>query len=132
MLVQKEDQRQRTMQYLNAELNPLRTCAPHPGVIRLHGVCDQGQHTHKNTKVEQVIYVVQELAPNGELFDYVSYSSFDDKTIRCIARQLFSAVKHMKEGGFTHRDLKPENVVVDANFTLKIIDWGFAKAYQQG
>ena len=73
--------------------------------------------------------MVQELAPFGELFDYVSNGSFDDTIIRCIARQLFRAVKHMKEGGFTHRDLKPENVVVDTNFTLKIIDWGFARAY---
>ena len=132
MLLQAEHQRQRIMQYLNAELNPLRTCPPHPGVIRLYGVCDEGRHTHKNNRVEHVIYVVQELALNGELFDYVALSNFDDKIIRCIARQLFKAVKHMKEGGFTHRDIKPENVVVDTDYTLKIIDWGFAKAYQQG
>ena len=68
----------------------------------------------------------------GELFEYVKGAPFDDKTIRHFARQLFSAVKHMKDHGFSHRDLKPENVCLDDEYNLKIIDWGFATPYQEG
>lgn len=32
----------------------------------------------------------------------------------------------MHTKGFSHRDLKPENILVDANYNLKIVDFGFA------
>lgn len=32
----------------------------------------------------------------------------------------------MHEAGVCHRDLKPENIMLDANFSLKVADFGFA------
>ena len=32
----------------------------------------------------------------------------------------------MHSKGITHRNLKPENLYFDANFTLKITDFGFS------
>ena len=82
--------------------------------------------------MERVVYAVQEFAPNGELFDYIKNESFTDNEIRHMAKQLFNGVKHMKDNRFSHRDLKPENICLDADFNLKIIDWGFATPYQPG
>lgn len=41
-------------------------------------------------------------------------------------------IKHMRDHGYTHRDIKLENICLDKEFNPKIIDWGFAKAYQPG
>lgn len=75
---------------------------------------------------------MQELAANGDLFDYVQNSPFDEKMVKVLARQLLSGLKHMKDHGYAHRDIKPENIVMDASWNCKIIDWGFAKAYKEG
>jgi serine/threonine-protein kinase len=43
-----------------------------------------------------------------------------------IARQIASALQYMHEQHVYHRDLKPENVIVTADGTAKIIDFGIA------
>jgi len=97
--------------------------------------------THKNViqmvdftldmvyKKKNVILVVLELAPGGELFEYLSFTgAFEEPLARSYFHQLVEGLNAAHEVSICHRDLKPENLLMDANFQLKIADFGFAHA----
>lgn len=97
--------------------------------------------THKNViqlvdfsldmtyKKKNIILVVLELAPGGELFEYLSFTgAFEEPLARSYFHQLVEGLHAAHEVSICHRDLKPENLLLDANFQLKIADFGFAHA----
>jgi len=74
-----------------------------------------------------VAYIVSELVPGGELFDYVANSGpFNERIARYYAKQLIQAIHYIHTRGFAHRDLKTENILLDHNYDIKVVDFGFA------
>ncbi|RNE98450.1 putative serine/threonine protein kinase, partial [Trypanosoma rangeli] len=51
-------------------------------------------------------------------------------TARHYFHQLIAGVHYCHSRGFAHRDLKPENMLLDANGTLKISDFGLSNRQQ--
>lgn len=61
------------------------------------------------------LFEVLEMAPKGELFEYLNQSvTFSEKKTRAIMRQLFDGVNYMHNRNIVHRDIK-------ARFTTFVI-----------
>ncbi|XP_018486010.1 CBL-interacting serine/threonine-protein kinase 23 isoform X2 [Raphanus sativus] len=94
----------------------------HPNVIRMIEVMAS------KTK----IYFVLELVTGGELFDKISSNGrLKEDEARKYFQQLINAVDYCHSRGVYHRDLKPENLLLDANGTLKVSDFGLSALPQQ-
>ncbi|KAM0253974.1 hypothetical protein ACHAQJ_006987 [Trichoderma viride] len=112
------------LKYIILEFKALQSLQknPHPNIL---GVIDLFADYTLNT-----IYMVLELAPCGELFNYiVTRSCLSEEQTRKIFLQLFSAVEFLHGLGWVHRDIKPENILLleEENPTIKIADFGLAK-----
>lgn len=69
-----------------------------------------------------------DLAENGTLLDYVLEKHFlEENQARNLFKQLISVVEYIHSKGVVHRDIKCENLLLDENYNLKLIDFGFAR-----
>ncbi|XP_055308112.1 stress-activated protein kinase JNK-like isoform X2 [Sitodiplosis mosellana] len=55
-------------------------------------------------------------------------TQLDHKRISYLLYQMLCGIKHLHSAGIIHRDLKPSNIVVKADCSLKILDFGLARA----
>ncbi|KAL3311577.1 Phosphorylase b kinase gamma catalytic chain, liver/testis isoform [Cichlidogyrus casuarinus] len=99
------------------EVEILRKVTNHPNIIQLHDVFEGDAY----------IFLVFELCPGGELFDYLTKMvALSEKKTRSIMRQILNAVYFIHERDIVHRDLKPENILLDSELNIKITDFGLA------
>lgn len=91
----------------------------HPNVLCLKDTFHEGN----------AVYLVLELAPEGELFNYiVMKQKLSEAECRKLFTQLFHGVKYLHDRNIVHRDIKPENILlVDKDLHVKIADFGLAK-----
>jgi serine/threonine-protein kinase len=72
--------------------------------------------------------LVMELVEGEELSAILARGPLPIAEALAIARQIAEALEAAHERGIVHRDLKPQNVKVQADGTVKVLDFGLAKA----
>jgi Tol biopolymer transport system component len=97
----------------------------HPHIAQIYGFEDSGA-THA---------LVMELVEGPTLAERIAGqraegSGLPVPEILAIARQIADALEAAHEQGIVHRDLKPANIKVKADGTVKVLDFGLAKALE--
>jgi len=100
----------------------------HPNIIKIYEN-DFGTVIKKNKISKKVFYIKIEYLPNGSLFDYIyeTKKPFTETQSKIIIKSLIETLDYIHQNNLCHRDLKPENIMLDENYNLKIVDFGFAE-----
>ena len=102
----------------------------HPNIVRIYEFYESCN----------CYYLINEYCSEGELFNYINNSKFNEQQLSIIFYQVFSGLKYLHENNILHRDLKPENILIfkkevdllanEEYFWVKIIDFGTAKIFE--
>ncbi|HEX6315216.1 MAG TPA: protein kinase [Gemmatimonadaceae bacterium] len=92
----------------------------HPNIAHLHGLEESNG----------VRALVMELVEGEDLTQRVAGGAIPVDEALLIAKQMADALEAAHEQGIIHRDLKPANIKVRPDGTVKVLDFGLAKALE--
>ena len=90
----------------------------HPNIAVLYGI----------ERVAQSIALVLEYVDGETLAERLQRGPLAIRDARPIASQVCAALAAAHDQGIVHRDLKPQNLKIRADGTVKVLDYGIAKA----
>jgi eukaryotic-like serine/threonine-protein kinase len=90
----------------------------HPNIAHIHGIEEDGGITA----------LILELVEGEDLSQRIGRGPLPIDEALAIARQIAEALEAAHDLGIIHRDLKPANIKVRADGTVKVLDFGLAKA----
>ncbi|KIX90395.1 serine/threonine protein kinase [Staphylococcus microti] len=81
---------------------------------------------------DDCFYLVMEYIEGMTLSEYIkTHGALEPKTAVAYINQVLQGIQHAHEQGIVHRDIKPQNMMIDPNDTIKIVDFGIAKALSE-
>lgn len=103
--------------YFNNEVDLMRNL-DHPNILKLYDV----------VRKKNIIYLILEYCNYGDLSNYISSPDNSQNIKYCY--EIFSGLEYLCKNNILHRDMKPHNILIH-NGTVKISDFGFAKAFEK-
>ncbi|MFO0799136.1 MAG: serine/threonine-protein kinase [Gemmataceae bacterium] len=94
----------------------------HPNVIKLYGFDEYAGE----------LYIAMEWVPGGNLADRLAGKPMPPRAAAALVRTLAEAMAYAHAHGVLHRDLKPQNVLLTADGTPKVADFGLARILTDG
>ena len=98
----------------------------HPHIAQIYGFEEGSVAGHS------IRALVMELVEGEDLSLRIARGPLPLDEALPIARQIAEALEAAHEQGIVHRDLKPANIKVRADGTVKVLDFGLAKAFDRG
>src|SRR3982751_3164334 len=92
----------------------------HPNIAHIYGLDRQ----------DGTAFIVMELVEGEELAQRIARGPMPLDEALPVAKQIADALDAAHEQGIIHRDLKPANIKVRDDGTVKVLDFGLAKAMQ--
>ncbi|MCX7695570.1 MAG: protein kinase [Caloramator sp.] len=91
----------------------------HPNIVSIFDVGEQ----------DNIYYIVMEYIKGQTLKEYIkSNGKIGYKRVLDITLQIAMALENAHKNGVVHRDIKPHNIVVTEEGTIKVTDFGIARA----
>jgi Tol biopolymer transport system component len=91
----------------------------HPNIAAVYGLHE----------TDGVRFIAMELVPGEDLAERLARGALPVDEAVDVARQIAEALAAAHENGVIHRDLKPANVKRTEDGTVKVLDFGLAKAF---
>jgi serine/threonine protein kinase/Tol biopolymer transport system component len=92
----------------------------HPNIAHIYGV----------ERYAGTAALVMELVEGSTLAERIAHGPIPVDEASVIAAQIADALEAAHERGIVHRDLKPANIKITADGTVKVLDFGIAKAVE--
>ena len=78
-------------------------------------------------EIKERYFIIIEYLQHGELLDYVYINGgFGEDYGRLIMKELLDGLEACHDNGVVHRDIKGENIMLDKDYNVKLVDFGFA------
>jgi serine/threonine protein kinase len=100
-----------------------------PHIAQIYGIEAHGPSTGSGQALSAL---VMELVEGEDLAQRIARGPVPVDDAIAIARQLADALEAAHDRGIIHRDLKPANIKVREDGTVKVLDFGLAKALDPG
>ncbi|MEJ2581406.1 MAG: serine/threonine-protein kinase [Acidobacteriota bacterium] len=112
----------------------------HPNIATLYGLETVGTAGNSKLKTQnskltsdaeasEVTFLAMELVEGEDLSERIKRGPVPIEEATAIALQIAEALEAAHDQGIVHRDLKPANIKLRPDSTVKVLDFGLAKAW---
>lgn len=116
-----QNEKEETMKRFEREVNNA-TQLSHENIVEVYDVQED----------EECFFLIMEYIDGPTLSEYIhSHGPLSIDTAIDFTNQILKGVAQAHDKLIIHRDIKPQNILIDKNKTLKIFDFGIAKALSE-